>query len=540
MPRAFCAVALLALACLLPRAARVGLAGDYVDPISRITAQDEALYAHSAITMVTGGDWLTPRFMGRPALYKPPMLIWNAALSAAVLGVQRFALRLPVVILAALALGLIFLWGSEAAGVQAGICAALLVLGNHLFHTLSTLCMTDGLLVAFTVAAVYCLYADPWLESRAALLGFSAASAAAILTKGIAGFFPLAVLAAYWLAARHKERARPARVALAGGLALGFAAPWFLYQLATHGRWFWNEHVLVEIFGYGAGAPPQTSRENPVLFYLVRLAATDPVLLSAAAVAIPAFLAALRRRGPGPTLLACWIGLTVAATLGWQYRNGSYLLALVPPLALLAASYGPFANRRSAGWLLTIVFAGMVVKAASPDSPWGLNYREGTVQPVASALSEYCSEGSSNDLIVVDLADDLYGSALPLRRLRYAMVGDLGARGDYGMPFEDMGIVVTVPEFNDLRHSTGVFRNRLRDWGINSSSPIATLVLARAQGELEELVRAHPTVDFLVPERYRHYVENSGHDLVPAAPGYFFLRSRLRGQRTGLAWTCRM
>src|SRR5665647_1151359 len=79
MRRALCAVALLALACLLVHAARVGLAGDYIDPIGKITAQDEALYAHSAIAMARNGDWLTPRFMGRYALYKPPLLVWAAA-----------------------------------------------------------------------------------------------------------------------------------------------------------------------------------------------------------------------------------------------------------------------------------------------------------------------------------------------------------------------------------------------------------------------------------------------------------------------------
>ena len=82
MQRALCAVALLALACLLLRAARVGLAGDYVDPIGKITAQDEALYANSAIRMARQGNWLTPMFMGRLALYKPPLLMWAAGLSA--------------------------------------------------------------------------------------------------------------------------------------------------------------------------------------------------------------------------------------------------------------------------------------------------------------------------------------------------------------------------------------------------------------------------------------------------------------------------
>ena len=176
MRTALCAVALLALACLLIRAARVGLAGDYIDPISKITAQDEALYAHSAIAMAREGDWLTPRFMGRYALYKPPMLIWGAALSTKMLGVSRIALRLPGAILSALALGLLFLWAAELAGWQAGVIAAALVLSNHLWFTLSTLCMTDAFLGAFYIAALYALFWDPWLESRGALWGFSAYS----------------------------------------------------------------------------------------------------------------------------------------------------------------------------------------------------------------------------------------------------------------------------------------------------------------------------------------------------------------------------
>ena len=120
MRRAFFAVALLALACLLVRAARVGLAGDYIDPISRITAQDEALYSHSAIAMAREGDWLTPRFMGRYALYKPPLLIWGAALATRILGVSRLALRLPGVILSALALGLLFLWACRTLRLAGG------------------------------------------------------------------------------------------------------------------------------------------------------------------------------------------------------------------------------------------------------------------------------------------------------------------------------------------------------------------------------------------------------------------------------------
>src|SRR5271157_1645501 len=187
MQRALCAVALLALACLLFRAARVGMAGDYVDPIGRITAQDEALYVHSAIHMAREGSWLTPMFMGRYALYKPPLLAWTAGLAARVAGVSRLALRFPVALACSLALGLIFLWVAELRSWQAGACAALLLASSHLWHVLGSMCMTDGLLAAFFIAAMYCLFADPWLESKAALWGFAAAVAAAVLVKSVAG-----------------------------------------------------------------------------------------------------------------------------------------------------------------------------------------------------------------------------------------------------------------------------------------------------------------------------------------------------------------
>src|ERR1035438_9336631 len=135
MFRAFCTVALLALAMLLLRAGGISLAGDYIDPISHITAQDEALYAHSAIAMARAGEWLTPRFMGRYALYKPPLLIWAAAASARTLGIFPWSLRLPVALLAALSLGLLFLWTAELSGFTAGAMLVALLLSNHLWLT---------------------------------------------------------------------------------------------------------------------------------------------------------------------------------------------------------------------------------------------------------------------------------------------------------------------------------------------------------------------------------------------------------------------
>src|SRR4029077_15929464 len=192
---------------------------------------------------------------------------------------------------------------------------------------------------------------------------------------------------------------------------------------------------------------------------------TDPLLLAAAFSALPGFIGDLRRRTSAATLLAAWMVILVAAVMGWQYRNASYLLPLVPALALLTAGWSPFATPRYARWMAVALAAAFLIKASAPSLPWGINAQQGTVQPAAPALAGYCAQGRGNPLIVVDFADDLYGSVLPLPRLRYAaMVPVAEPAGPYGMPSPDMGISVKVDQFNDLPRYEPVFRERLQEW----------------------------------------------------------------------------
>jgi hypothetical protein len=420
--------------------------------------------------------------------------------------------------------------------------AAALLLSNHLWNTLAALSMTDGLLVAFYIAAFYAIFCGPWLESRPALFGFSGAVAAAILTKGIAGLLPVCVLGLYWLAARRQERPAFRRVCLAATLALALAAPWFVYQFAVHPRWFWTEHIAIQILGFGAGAPPQTSRENPALFYLMRLAATDPLLLAAAAAAMPAFLRDLRGRRTAPVLLAAWIALTLAAMLAWQYRNASYLLPLVPALALLAAAWGPFRTRQAAPWMLVVLAAGFLVKSSAPELPWGLDYRAGTVVRTAPILSAYCAQARGNELIILDVADNLYATVLPLARLRYVIVAPVEApAGPFTTHFEELGIMVTVDQSNHLARYTPAFRNRLREWGLDSGAPIATVITAHSAADLTALVHAHPESDFLISAYYRKAVESAPQEIVGATADYLLLLSHTPVARASPPeWSCRM
>ena len=225
-------------------------------------------------------------------------------------------------------------------------------------------------------------------------------------------------------------------------------------------------------------------------------------------------------------LIACWLGLTALATVSWQYRNASYLLPTIAPLALIGAAYGPMATRRSGVQMAVILVAGIVIKLFGPQLPWGLNYRAGTIQPAAAPLAAYVQSGRTNPLIVVDVVDDLLASVERPAGLRYAIVGEPRARGAYGMPFEKMGIVVTVDQFRRLPELEAGFRQHLREWGIDATAgrnPIATLITARSGRGFGGVGARAAKRRFPVPERYRGALADPRHELVGTGSPVFLL-----------------
>ena len=118
------AVFVIAFARLAIGVADTGIASGYVDPVGKIAAQDEAVYSHSAIQMAEHGNWLTPVFLDRFALYKPPLLYWASALSMKMLGVNPFSIRLPSLLAGALLLTLVFWWALQSWGLLAACGSA--------------------------------------------------------------------------------------------------------------------------------------------------------------------------------------------------------------------------------------------------------------------------------------------------------------------------------------------------------------------------------------------------------------------------------
>ncbi len=485
------------------------IATPFTDPVLRIRAQDESSYANIAVHLATDGSWLTPRVLGRYVLYKPPLLVWLAGLSLKLFGVSLWALRLPA-LAAGIAASCTAFWRmTRGRTVVAGWLAVALLLANPMWHIFARLCHTDMLLAASITGSMAFLYADPRLSRRNAFWGFAICVAAGIMVKNIAGALPLAVLVLFAIFSRQEQKPSLARIALACAAITALVAPWHVYQLIVHPKWFWADYVQVQLLGFGLKPPHQTTGETQAGFYLRRLLLMDPVLLLLTAAALPSLILAVRRRESAePLLVASWLAVISGALLLFRFRNLPYALYLLPPCALVVAGFGPFAARR-AKFGLGLVCAALVVKSLYPAQLWGLSFGRSEPLAATAVLRSYAMQNRPNELILADGDDSFYATALPLPGVRYYFF-DPGRLAVAAAPhYEHLGIIVSVDEFEHLDQLRPVYAERLRDWGLDSTAPVATTIVSSARDVIARLIRARPLADFYLPASDADSVEGT-------------------------------
>ena len=464
-----------------------GVATSYVDPIGKIQAQDEATYGASSVRMAHHGDWLTPWFLNRLALYKPPILYWLSGLALKAGMPMNWGFRAPSILAGALTATVVFLWLRGAASLAAALTGTILLLSSHLFFVISRTGLMDALLTAEITSAMYALYRDPKLESRRWLWIFGIASGLAIMTKSTAGLFPILILFAYF--GLQNNRARVARILQALLIVAAVAAPWHVYQLMAHRTWFWNEYILTEQVAWGMGAKSQSTADGPE-YYPKRLLLLDPVLLMAG-------IAALFRWRP--RLPMAWIVIVLAGCAAFQYRNTSYMLPVYPALAILAAGAIP---ARFARWTACATVALLIVKSFMPAEPWGIPFAPESVNESQPLLRDYAALHRTNDLIIADPHDQFYSADLELP-VHYLYLSAHDEPTKAPLDFKYLGITVTADQFNHLDQWRPVFAQRLHEWGIDRNPPIASVILARSREEAETLMEQHPEFDYLVDGKFR-------------------------------------
>jgi hypothetical protein len=505
-----------------------GIASVYSDPVSHIASQDEAVYGREAIEMVTDGHWLTPTYLGRYVLNKPPLLQWLVAGSIRIFGISAWALRVPSLIAAASITALVFLLVLRMHSLAVAAGAVLLLTFSHLFYVFARFAMTDMLLTLWLVTAMCVLARDPALGRASSFWIFAVCSGAALMTKGAAGLLPLIALAIHTALAPRDSRPRPARVAAVCAVAAAVALPWHLYQLAAHPRWFVAEYILTQHLAVGVTAPPQYSNENHLVFYARRLFLTDPVLSATAALSLAPLLLKWRQR----SVLLAWTAAVVAALFAFRFRSGSYVLPLIPPLAVLSAELLAMLPRRGRAPALAALVVCAVVKAVSGSPVWAIPAGRAAQLPEVAGLESYCARHRSNDLILVEPHDEFYSSDLPLARVRYCWMAPERPGGTQRPPldFGWLGISTTVSQYNQLETWRPIFRSRLEFFNLPSDAAVATAIWPHSPAEVKCLIEAHPEADFSLPETLLLGLGvTSAHRIVPAGSGRVFLLAPASG-----------
>lgn len=515
------AVALIAASALGFGIRGEGMASGIVDPIVHAGAQDEAVYGHAAARMVRTGEWMTPIFLDRFMLNKPPLLMWAGAASMRLAGISPLALRLPVLAAGVLCCVLMYWWARRTRSMAAALAAVVLLLGTPLFHAMSRIFMTDVPLTLFVLAAMFLLAFDPRWERRATAISFGVFSGAAVMTKSAAGLLPLLILAVYWLLAGSKNGPPARKLLLALGITALVAAPWHVYELLVHRDWFMAEYVRFQLLGSGFTAPSRYNEDSNYWFYLKTLLRTDPVLVGLWLTSLPWLVMAWRK--PEKTqarLLTAWF-LVSALVLGiFGTRAAYYLLPLLPALVLMSVEFSPLIRGRLA-W---VVCAGLVVLDVTG---FALQSGPATVSP-ALALDSYAHLRRGNELVIVSPDDDFYASVLDLPKIRYLYLAPLDATKTSEF-FYRLGMIVSAGQFCSLESLMPVYEQRLRAWKLpDTLHPEATLIDSGAISKLADVIRCSPDRDFMAPESLREIAIAAGastHTPGASQSGKFFLLS---------------
>lgn len=211
----------------------------------------DAVHAQAAKEMVLRHDWVTMYVNGVRYLQKAPLLYWLVASAYQVFGFNALAVRFPTVVAIVLLGWIVYQFGRWAYSPSAGLYAAAILVscfGMFLF----TRIMIPEALLTLLLAIAHCCFLQAFFGTGSAkrlYYGFYAATALAVLTKGLIGIiFAVGPALLFLLLTGNPSAWRELRLFSGTALFLAIAAPWHLLAGLRNENFFWfyfvNEHFL--------------------------------------------------------------------------------------------------------------------------------------------------------------------------------------------------------------------------------------------------------------------------------------------------------
>lgn len=294
--------------------------------------------------MATSGNWVLPRVNGELIPSKPPFFHWLALAFSPLAGeaTERSA-RLPSIVAAALAVGMVGAVGATRWGTTAGLVAAVALGTAPEWVKWATTARTDATF-AFLVSAAM-LLGERWLRTARTrdLVMLAAVAGLATLAKGIAAAGLLGMVVAIEVARRGAWSAlRAGPLVAAAAVFLAVAGSWYAAALAEAGFAFFHKQIVLEnVLRFLPNEEGGPSRKHALWFYV-------PMLLSGMfpwSLALPPALArgwrerADEARHGLAGYLCTWFGVVFVVCTLASGKRSNYLLPLYPAAALLVGRW---------------------------------------------------------------------------------------------------------------------------------------------------------------------------------------------------------
>lgn len=305
---------------------------------------DEGMHAAMAQTMLLTGDWITPLFNGEAFFDKPVLFNWLNAIAFAAFGITEFAARLPAALAGLGCVVVTFLLGRRMFDSATGFVAGAVLATSLELIALSRVVQYDVPFTFFTTLSLYCFVSGVMDEKlrRRFFLGFYAAAALAVLTKGPIGLLVPGMVIGVWIVVtRRWSLIREMQVPFGTVLFLALVTPWFLLMEQANPGYL-HYFIVRQHFGNFLGGEGIMVPRHPEPFYYY-----VPVLLGGMlpwSLLLPqSAWRAFRHRGDDNSgmimLLLIWLTTIFLFFSAATSKLATYILPLFPAAALLVAHF---------------------------------------------------------------------------------------------------------------------------------------------------------------------------------------------------------
>ena len=304
---------------------------------------DEAYYAQKAKEVLTGSNIFIMTLNNTPLFDNPPFFMWMAALSFKLFGVSAWSAILPSALFGTATVCLTYMMSERLFENRwAAFLSGIILLFPGFFVDYARRGMVDVTLTFLILLSIFGFIRG--IKEPKWFLIFGVGSACAILTKSVAGFFPLITGCLFLIFTRRFKFFGNGYFLSGIMLALGLGSSWYLVNWLKFGSEFIDAHFGWLLFNrtlQGTQVVREVSEAGPFYFlgYIFELFKNYWPWIPFTMAGIYIFgKKALQEKNENCLIILLWIGVNLLIVSVGRIQYLRYILPIYPALAIVTSS----------------------------------------------------------------------------------------------------------------------------------------------------------------------------------------------------------